>query len=577
MPSVNAATYFGWRHTKHDQSRITAPTDFVGALLVPSGSRDVHFARAEDEETDWNVSNPTNPTFYFHSATTPATDYLSVAHDGTSATITVAGGYINLTGGDVVIADTYGLLVGSATQVTISDGDGATDVIPEVQVLGTGAADGAALIAAFNTTNTRAVAPRLALVKGAAATQVATTAVANDEVVGVIIVHASDGTDFETPVGAIQCVVDDPGGPGTGAIGGSWEFYTTADGGETLTLSFTVGNDQNLYIANNNGIFIGTTSGVGTDATNELQVLGTGSADSSMTLGHWAAAATEGRIHFVKSRNATIGSFTIVQSGDDLGTLSWFGDDGVDYGAYAARIRVQVDATPGVGDMPGRIIVETTADGAETGTERLRITSAGIIGVAAGASIRASTSTEIAISVTNDAVTVGSEGTLIIPYLDSTDAAFTDGVGGNIDGAIGVQRDNDTGPTVTLEVRANGSWLSVAVSGYIHQNRVPWMEQSTFLSHPKQRVYEDGSRDGLPEGWYLDESLCFVCGEPMTPGEQATFWVNGVQGNRGIHSVFGHTHLEQNEVIKGLTARIEALEAELEMERGSRSALALVS
>lgn len=149
---------------------------------------------------------------------------------------------------DVVIGSGKGLLTGSTSQLTISNGDGATDLIPELQGLGVGTAfaGGALALATFNTTNTRAVAPRIALVKGAAATQVATTAVADDEVVGAIMAFSSDGTDFETPVGSIEFVVDDAGGPGAGAIGGSIEFYSTADGGEVLTKAFTIDNVQNI-------------------------------------------------------------------------------------------------------------------------------------------------------------------------------------------------------------------------------------------------------------------------------------------------------------------------------------------
>ena len=70
----------------------------------------------------------------------------------------------------------------------------------------------------------------------------ATTAVADNEVVGVIAAHVSDGTDFETPVASIEFVVDDAAGIGAGACGGSMEFYTTADGGETLTKAMTISN-----------------------------------------------------------------------------------------------------------------------------------------------------------------------------------------------------------------------------------------------------------------------------------------------------------------------------------------------
>ena len=72
----------------------------------------------------------------------------------------------------------------------------------------------------------------------------------------------------------------------------------------------------------------------------------------------------------------TNASPTIVQSGDTLGTLSARGYDGNSY-ASSSDIIFGVDGTPGDGDMPGRIVFKTSADGSESPTERLRILSTG--------------------------------------------------------------------------------------------------------------------------------------------------------------------------------------------------------
>ena len=86
-------------------------------------------------------------------------------------------------------------------------------------------------------------------------------------------------------------------------------------------------------------------------------------------------------LFFSKSRNGSIGGNTVVQSGDSIGRMTFFGNDGTDGSTPAAEIDVEVDGTPGSNDMPGRIVFRTTADGASSVTERMRIDSAGIVGI----------------------------------------------------------------------------------------------------------------------------------------------------------------------------------------------------
>ena len=94
----------------------------------------------------------------------------------------------------------------------------------------------------------------------------------------------------------------------------------------------------------------------------------------------WNAAATGPTITIGKSRSATIGTNGIVSSGDTLGTIAFAGDDGANF-IQAASILSAVDGTPGTTDMPGRLTFLTTADGAFTPTERMRIDNAGNVGI----------------------------------------------------------------------------------------------------------------------------------------------------------------------------------------------------
>ena len=77
-----------------------------------------------------------------------------------------------------------------------------------------------------------------------------------------------------------------------------------------------------------------------------------------------------------KHRSNSIGGNTVVQSGDEMGGLTFQGSDGSEF-VEAARIQAFVDGTPGANDMPGRLVFSTTADGASSPTARATIDSSG--------------------------------------------------------------------------------------------------------------------------------------------------------------------------------------------------------
>jgi hypothetical protein len=83
-------------------------------------------------------------------------------------------------------------------------------------------------------------------------------------------------------------------------------------------------------------------------------------------------------LEFLKRRS---GTGTVLQSGDQIGSLAFTGADGNTFGAVAARILVEVDGTPGSGNMPGRILFLTSPDGSATPAERMRITASGNVGI----------------------------------------------------------------------------------------------------------------------------------------------------------------------------------------------------
>ena len=105
-----------------------------------------------------------------------------------------------------------------------------------------------------------------------------------------------------------------------------------------------------------------------------------------ITIGDFTADSASATLGFIKSRNTTVGSQTIVANDDEIGRIAFRADDGNDanYNNNVAAIAVQIDAAPGTDDTGGRIMFETTADGARTTTERMRIHSGGVVSIPGG-------------------------------------------------------------------------------------------------------------------------------------------------------------------------------------------------
>ena len=77
-------------------------------------------------------------------------------------------------------------------------------------------------------------------------------------------------------------------------------------------------------------------------------------------------------------------------SGRLLGAISFNASDGTNL-VTGAGIQAYTDATTGSGDMPGRLVFSTTADGASSPTERMRIDNAGKILAGATSTLHAET------------------------------------------------------------------------------------------------------------------------------------------------------------------------------------------
>jgi len=121
-------------------------------------------------------------------------------------------------------------------------------------------------------------------------------------------------------------------------------------------------------------LLVGTSSSQSTFYTGGIQVQGTNSSTSAISIKTNQNDSGGPGLILAKSRGTSAGSNTAVQSGDEIGYIGFIGADGTDTETPAASISAQVDGTPGANDMPGRLVFSTTADGASSPTEAFAIT-----------------------------------------------------------------------------------------------------------------------------------------------------------------------------------------------------------
>ena len=147
-------------------------------------------------------------------------------------------------------------------------------------------------------------------------------------------------------------------------------------GQENGLVLFSGGATEALRLDTSQRLLKGHTASEALNYTGAIQVQGTNSSTSAITIKTNQNDSGGPALVLGKSRGS-LGGTTVVQSGDQLGSIYFNGADGTDTASVAAEIQGAVDGTPGGNDMPGRLAFLTTADGAATATERLRIDSRG--------------------------------------------------------------------------------------------------------------------------------------------------------------------------------------------------------
>ena len=146
-----------------------------------------------------------------------------------------------------------------------------------------------------------------------------------------------------------------------------------------------------------------------------LQIEGITDSTAALSLVHSSSSTIGGPLLILgKQKSGGVGGNTIVTDGNQLGVISFQGCDGSELVA-GASIEAWTDSTTGANDMPGRLVFSTTADGASSPTERMRIKSAGTINFS-NVSTYADNAAALAGGLVAGDVYRKSDGTLMITY-----------------------------------------------------------------------------------------------------------------------------------------------------------------
>jgi hypothetical protein len=154
---------------------------------------------------------------------------------------------------------------------------------------------------------------------------------------------------------------------------------------ENGSIVFATNAQQRAAIDSSGSLLVGTSTArsntpLGGSPAALIERAANSHANADLMLVNNSASGYYPKLIFGLSQSSSIGSNTLVGSGEVLGFIQFTGNDGSSF-KEAARISAFVDGTPGTNDMPGRLVFSTTADGASSPTERMRIDSNGNTGL----------------------------------------------------------------------------------------------------------------------------------------------------------------------------------------------------
>lgn len=522
-------------------------------IALSNNNQALHITDVGAKATNWNLADTTHPTVYIHSNTTPATDYLALSHDATDGVIDSVGGNLVLKATSVELA--------SFEPASVVFNEAGADIDYRVETDGAAYAiytDGGKNSIVLGANADASSADKVVTISRAARANTATTnfadlwiepagAVTTTGVTGIVAsVYLKEpnitiGSDSVT-VAATLYIADAPTEGGAnyafyvaaGAVG----LQALAVAGALTVAGAVIVNDASADVdfrVESNGLEYA----LYIDGAKDCVVIGDNTDVSDIDI-----RLRVGNVAKTLAANESASILWVAPTGATT-TSAGAGVHGVISSAYfaepnitAATGTITVAATLYIADAPTEGVANAALYVAAGATTLQALTCAALACASAtvtgGGAVKSSSATEIGIQVTNGALTVGTSGSLVIPYLSSTGAAFSDAIGGDLNGAVGINYDSDTGPTTTLEARVEASWLSVALAGFEIQGRtVGGSRKRGERWHDNQILGND----------LADETICSICGKKMNVGEPIVLYPNyerNSHGDTNLHCVFAH-------------------------------------
>ena len=160
-----------------------------------------------------------------------------------------------------------------------------------------------------------------------------------------------------------------------------------ADGDTTISantddkIDFEIGGTNHIQFDDNGRILVTHTQSANIGGAEcKVQVQGTTTETSSLSLKNNQASSAAPTLRFGKSRGTSVNSHTIVADGDELGVIVFSGADGVDQTGQSCVIISEIGGgTPGENDTPGKFKIGVAADGANTTTIRFHMDTDGTL------------------------------------------------------------------------------------------------------------------------------------------------------------------------------------------------------